>query len=136
MTLLNVDTPYWILINYTTVSGSNVMSNLAMAVLGSAYSWTVAREVWFNVFFHTLSDEDKNLVKISKSNRTFCFGDGVEVKSTKVVKFPVTIGSAKSVRAYIEAGIVKNDLPLLISYKSMKLAGMVLDFFLMTAVAF
>lgn len=34
----------------------------------------------------------------------------------------------KGVRAYTEADIVQNDLPLLLSHKSMKTAGMVLDF--------
>ena len=39
-----------------------------------------------------LNDRDKNLVKTAKSNRLFCFGNGVEVKAIKSVKFPVTIG--------------------------------------------
>ena len=37
-----------------------------------------------------------------KSNKTFCFGDGVEVKVIKSVKFPVTIGHVKGVSAYME----------------------------------
>ena len=44
-----------------------------------------------------------------------------------MVKFPVTIGGIKGVRVYIEADIVKNNLPLLLGHKSMKIAGMVLD---------
>ena len=40
----------------------------------------------------------------TKPNRIFCFGD-------KVVKFSVTLESAKSVCTYIEPHIVKNDLP-------------------------
>ena len=78
-----------------------------MAVLDSACTHTIAGELWLEVFLGTLSDGDKNLVKIRNSNRSFCFGDGVAVKASKVVKFPVTIGG---VRAYIEAEILKNSL--------------------------
>ena len=46
----------------------------------------------------------------------------MEVKAIRSVKFPV-----KGVRAYIEANIVKNDLPLLLSHESMKTVGMLLD---------
>lgn len=60
-----------------------------------------------------------------RSNRIFCFGDGVEVRAIKTVKFPVTIGG---IRGYIEADIIKNDIPLLLSYKSMKTAGILLNF--------
>lgn len=103
MTLFNVDTPYWTLINDATISDSNTkISNLvketfAMAASDSACSQKVDREVWFNLFFDTLSDQVKNLVRISKSNRTFSFGDGMEVKASKAVKFPVAIGSVNGV---------------------------------------
>lgn len=63
-----------------------------------------------------------------RSNRIFCFGDGVEVRAIKTVKFPVTIGSIRGIRGYIEADIVKNDVPLLLSHKSMKTAGILLNF--------
>ena len=85
MTLYKVDTPYWTLTNNATISDSNEkISNLEketfdMAV--STCSWTVAREVWFNIFSDTLNDQDKNFEKISKSNRTI-FGDRAEVKSS------------------------------------------------------
>ena len=47
----------------------------------------------------------------------------MEVKAIKLVKFLVTIGGAKHVRAYIQADRVENDLPLLLSHKSIKTAG-------------
>ena len=65
------------------------------------------------------------MIKVTKSNMTFYLGDGVEVKT---IKFLVTIGDAKVVRVYIEADIVKNDIPLLFGHKSMKTVGMLLDF--------
>ena len=36
---------------------------LSMAVLDSACSWTVAENLWFDIFFDTLNDRDKHLVK-------------------------------------------------------------------------
>ena len=52
----------------------------------------------------------------------------MKVKAINSVKLAVTIGCIKGVRVYIETDIVKNDLPLLLSHKSMKTAGMLLDF--------
>ena len=52
----------------------------------------------------------------------------MKVNTVNSVKFLVTIGGVKDVRVYIEADIVKNDLLLLLSYTSMKTAGMLLDF--------
>lgn len=39
----------------------------------------------------------------------------------------MTIGDVSDVRAYIKNDIVKNDLPLLLSHKSLKTAGMLMD---------
>ena len=66
-----------------------VRETLGIAVL--ACSWTVSRKLWFYIFFDTLNNQDKHLVKTSKSNRIFCFGDGVEVKDINSVKFTVSI---------------------------------------------
>ena len=99
-----------------------------MAVLDSACSRTVAGKLWFDIFFDTLNHWAKCLVKNAKLNKTFCLGDGVKVKPIYSVKFLVTIGCVKGVRAYIEVDIVRNDLPLLLSHKSMKTAEMLLDF--------
>ena len=82
----------------------------------------------FGLFFDTLNDQDKWLVKTAKSNRTFCFGDGVDVKAIKAVKFPVTLGGIKGGRDYTKTDIIKNVLPQLLSHKPMKTAGMQLNF--------
>ena len=79
----------------------------SMAVLDSACSHIVTRKLWFDIFFDKLDDQDKCSVKTAKSNRTFCFGDEVEVKAIKSVKSLVTIEGVKCVRAYIETDIVK-----------------------------
>ena len=62
-----------------------------------------------------------------KSKR-ICFRDRVEVKAIKAVKFPVTLTGIKGVRGYTEAAIIKNDLSQLLSHKSMKTAGKLLNF--------
>ena len=68
-----------------------VRETLGMAVLDSVSSWTVAIKLWFDFFFDTLNDQDKYL---EKTNKTFCFGDRVEVKSINSVKFLATRGRA------------------------------------------
>ena len=65
-------------------------------------------------------------METAKSNRTFCFGDRVEVKVIKAVKFPVNL--VGDIRTYIEVVIIKNDLYYLLSLKSMKTAGILLNF--------
>ena len=102
-----------------------VRETLGYAVLDTACTRTITGEIWLQVYLDTLSESDKQLVKTFNSNRKFCFGDSTPVKSTKCVKFPVTIG--KNIRAFVEADVVDNDLPLLLSTASMKTAGMLLD---------
>ena len=98
---------------------------LGMAVLDSACTKAVTGETWLNLFIDTLTEEDKKLVNIRPSDMNFRFGDGIEVNSTEIVKFPAVIGTKK---AMIKANIVKNDIPLLLSRTLMKRAQMVLDF--------
>ena len=64
-----------------------VRETLGMAVWNSACSHTVTGKLWFDIFFDTLNNWDKCLVKIAKSNRTFYFGDGVGVKAKIQLNF-------------------------------------------------
>ena len=98
---------------------------LGMAVLDSVCTKTVTSETWLNLFIDTLTEEDKKLVNIRPSDMNFQFGDGIEVNSAEIVKFPAVIGTKKVMTV---ANIVKNDIPLLLSRASMKRAEMVLDF--------
>ena len=107
-TLFNVDRRYQNVLNDSNIKMSKfVRETLGMAVLDSACFRIVAGKLWFDIFFDTLNDQDNRQIKTAKSNRTFCFGDGVEVKAIKLVKFPLTIRSVKDVRVYIEADLVK-----------------------------
>ena len=44
---------------------------LGRALIDSACSQTVAGKLWFDIFFDTLNDQDKLLIKTAKSIRTF-----------------------------------------------------------------
>lgn len=79
-----------------------------MKILDSSNTCTVVCKLWLEVFL------DK------KSDGIFLFGDGVTIKYSKVVKFPVILVSMRAIGVYIEADIVKNNLPLLLIHKSMK----------------
>ena len=118
---------HWTMINDSNIKIFNLeMETLNRAVLDSVCSQTFAGEIWFEIFFDTLSDRVKQLVETAKFNRAFCFGDGEEIKTIKTVKFPVTLGGIKGV--WVEADITKNDLSLLLNHKSMKTAEMKLNF--------
>ena len=76
---------------------------MSMSVLDSACTRTVTGALWLNALLDVLTESDKTLITYSPSNTKFHFGDGVEVKSVKKVKFPAFIGSKK---VFIEANIV------------------------------
>ena len=72
-----------------------------------------------------LTFHHKKLVNIRPSDMNFRFVNGTEVNSTEIVKFPAVIGTKEVI---IEANIVKNHIPLLLSRASTKRAQMVLYF--------
>ena len=72
-----------------------IKETLGMAVLDSACTKTVTGETWLNLFIDTLTEEDKKLVNIRLLVMNFRFGDGIEVNSTEIVKFPAVIGTKK-----------------------------------------
>ena len=66
-----------------------------MAVLDSGCTKSVTGEMWLDEYLQTLSEQDKLQVSERSNDETFRFGDGAEVTSSKLVKFPVVIGSQK-----------------------------------------
>ena len=72
-----------------------IKETLGMAVLDSACTKIVTGETWLNLFIDTLTEEDKKLVNIRPSDSYFRFGDGIEVNSTEIVKFPAVTGTKK-----------------------------------------
>ena len=104
---------------------SLVGETLGMAVLYSACTKTVARESWTNAYLDTLTDKQRQQVKVIPSNVHFRFGDGNDVISDKVVRFPALLGNQK---VFFEANIVANEIPLLMSRTSTKKAQMIINF--------
>lgn len=64
------------------------------------------------------------MIKISPSKKSFKFGDGVQIQSTKNVIIPVMIGKT---HCNIDTEVVGVDIPLLLSKTSLKRAGTILD---------
>ena len=102
-----------------------VAKTWSSALLDCGASKTVCGKEWFQQYKQSLSNENQQKILTSDSNNTFRFGDGKRVKSQKCVSLPATIGSMDIT---INADIVDNDIPLLLSRDSMKKANMNLDF--------
>ena len=85
----------------------------------------VCGKKWFNDFVSTLSDEDRGLVGVSRSNALYRFGDSEVVYSYQNAKVPAYIGGQ---RGFLEAEVVDTEIPLFISKDSIKRIRMILDF--------
>ena len=115
------------LYNSNTVGtlSSLVGETLGMSVLDSACTKTVTGESWTNAYLDTLTDKQRQQVKVVPSNVHFRHGDGNDVISNKVVKFPAVLGNQK---VFIEANIVANETPMLMSRSFLKKAQMIINF--------
>ena len=94
------------------------------AVIDTACTKTIAGEKWFTNFKSNLTDDSIKNIEIYQSNTKFKFGDGRQVTATKRVIFPIVI-AGKHCR--IEAEIVKENIPLLLSKTSLKRCNMIID---------
>ena len=95
------------------------------AVLDCGAGKTVCGEKWLNVYTDSISDEDKGKIEYSPPESKYRFGDGVVVSSFMHVKIPVSIGEHP---VFLESDVVENDIPVLLSRKSMAYAEMCLNF--------
>ena len=109
----------------STKFNTMVKDTLGMALLDSGCTKTVVGKIWLSTYLEMIDDEDMKKVTQVDDCSTFRFGDGNKVVSYKMVKIPATIGT-KNVT--IEASVVDNDIPLLLSRNSMKKANMIVDF--------
>ena len=94
------------------------------AVLDSACSSTVCGEKWLSSYFETLDESDKDKVKQSFSQNNFKFGGGRQLKSQGVYFIPAIIAGKE---VTIQTDVIAADIPLLLSRKSMKTAGVKID---------
>ena len=94
-------------------------------VLDSGCTKAVSGDIWMDEYLSTLTNDDKRLVEERDSNAILRFGNGVETTAIRNVKVPVVIGS----HCYMMSiDVVRKNIPLLISNRSMKTMGMQLDF--------
>ena len=104
--------------------GSLVRETINCAVLDCGAARTVCGENWLDIYLSTLSEKDKDQVTYTDSTSVFKFGSGSKVKSLCIATIPITLGS-KQIK--LKTDVVKKDLPLLLSKRSMKLAETHLD---------
>ena len=107
---------------------SNLMANtVGYGVLDSACTKTVAGEKWMEEYIATLTVEETERIKSTKtvSMSTFKFGDGVATRSKYMVKIPARIGS-KSILLNVD--VVPCNIPLRISKHTMMKMKMTVDF--------
>jgi hypothetical protein len=96
------------------------------AVIDTACTRTVCGKQWLEYFkaYIYMREEDKAMVKVAPSAKTFRFGDGADVKSFQYVTIPAMIGETA---CNINTDVVDVELPLLLSKASLKKAKTVLD---------
>ena len=78
-----------------------------------------------NTYIEILDDQDKAKIVFRDRTNVYRFGDGKNILATRNVNIPVVIGSKQFT---LNTDVVPNDIPLLLSKKSMKTANMTLDF--------
>ena len=101
-----------------------MVESLGSAVIDTACTRTVCGEKWLNHYLSGLHQSELMKIHNAKSARSFKFGDGRIIHSTKKVTIPAMIGQTK---CKIETEVVPVDIPLLLSKTSLKRASAVLD---------
>ena len=95
------------------------------AMLDSGASNTVTGESWMNTYIESLDDQDKAKIVFRESTNVYRFGDSKTIPATRNTDIPVVIGSKQFT---LNTDAVPNDIPLLLSKKSIETANMTLDF--------
>ena len=93
-------------------------------VLDSACSSTVCGRNWFDNYISSLRQEDKAKIKQIMGQKVFRFGGGEKLKSEGEYRIPAVIAGKE---VTIKTDVVESDIPLLLSRKSMKVAGVKMD---------
>ena len=94
------------------------------AVLDCACSSTVCGTSWFQNYTQMLNDEEKKKIKQFTGGRLFKFGGGEVLSSIACYEIPAYLAGKEIT---IITDVVDSDIPLLLSIKAMKKAGIILD---------
>ena len=97
-----------------------VKETMGAAVLDTGAPKTCTGLNWFNQYLKMLSPDDSSSVTYHSSNVSYKLNNGPQQKATHSARFPVYIGSMK---VLIEADILQQDLPLLLSNETLKRAS-------------
>lgn len=103
---------------------SLVHETLSCAVLDSGAVHSVCGQVWLDRYLQALPDEDLKKVMYAETSNVFVFGNGNRIKAHVSVVLPITLGNKN---ASLQADVVHNDIPMLLSRVAMKRAKTVLD---------
>jgi len=93
------------------------------AVLDCACSSTVCGTSWFQNYIQMLNDDEKKIKEFT-GGRLFKFGGGEVLSSVACYQIPAYLAGKEIM---ITTDVVDSDIPLLLSIKAMKKAGIVLD---------
>ena len=121
-------------INITLLSGKGDLEQcylmaecVGYGVLDTACTKTVAGRDWMTEYLASLSDTERTSAVSTErfSSSIYRFGDGVESTSLKRYDISMYIPGNKLIK--LEVDVVENKIPLLISKKTMKQLGFVID---------
>ena len=101
-----------------------VYETLNCAVLDTGCAKTVCGKAWMSAYISSLNEEEESSITRIDSNSMFKFGSGNSVKSLGTYTIPISIGT-KDVKLKVD--MVSEDIPLLLSKRSMQIAGVILD---------
>ena len=94
------------------------------AILDTGCTSELTRVQWWRTFKENMSERDKQSVRSQEGQKTFKFGGGQKLKSVRKIKFPAYIEGRK---VELISDVVDCDLPFLISLKTMRDKGFILD---------
>ena len=94
------------------------------ALVDCACPTTVAGQNWIMKFIGRLSMEDKQKVKLFKSQKVFKFGGGERRNSKCILEFPCCLGG---LNIKLRSEVIDADLPLLLGNNSLEKAEAILD---------
>ena len=98
---------------------------LSSAIIDSGAPETVTGHTWIEDYISKLNDEEKKLVRKTKSERSYKFGNSPSVVARETMQIPVRIANND---VMLTTDVVDVEVPLLISKKALKKADAVIDF--------
>ena len=98
---------------------------LSTAIIDSGAPETVSGKTWVKEFINTLSEEEQKEVQRCPATKRYKFGNSKAVEALERVKLPMTIAKENIL---LTVDVVDVDVPLLISKKTLKDAGAVINF--------